>query len=275
MLRYNFHYIPRSKNYTNFNQLKSLRFRLKVILKSFLPLSLSAIRQFQGGIISPLVVAKRSCLITDRKVQAHVSLVYTQNFQNVLSSYPSTTTPPANNAIGGGGGSSLSLSVHRFDRWSPMTSSFIPWRVCIPDKLIGIQPNALLVFAQAKRRVPYVAFIITRRCISPSAHAGRGYIGSPPVRTGSPFTRPPTPERSAQNRSGNGQTIMGNGNVIRCSSRVTRTGNISVSRDDRWDNRFSGSSLWIFFVRIFKGFIRFSFSFRGRDVDCCMILDSK
>lgn len=41
MLQYNFHYIPRSKNYTNFNQLKSLRFRLKVILKSFLPLSLS------------------------------------------------------------------------------------------------------------------------------------------------------------------------------------------------------------------------------------------
>lgn len=42
------------------------------------------------------------------------------------------------------GGVLLSLSARRFDRWSPMTSSFIPCRVCIPDKLIGIQPNALL-----------------------------------------------------------------------------------------------------------------------------------
>lgn len=139
-----------------------------------------------------------------------------------------------------------------------MTSSFIPWRVCIPDKLIGIQPNALLVFAQAKRRVPYVAFIITRRCISPSAHAGRGYIGSPPVQTGSPFTRPPTPERSAQNRSGNGQTIMGNGNVIRCSSRVPAT---SLSPEMIGGIIDSLTSLWIFFfVRIFKGFIRLPFS---------------
>ena len=41
-------------------------------------------------------------------------------------------------------------------------------RVCIPDKLIGIhRARALLVFAQAKRRVPYVTFIITRNRWSP------------------------------------------------------------------------------------------------------------
>lgn len=41
-------------------------------------------------------------------------------------------------------------------------------RVCILDKLIGIhRVYTLLVFAQAKRRVPYVTFIITRnRCFA-------------------------------------------------------------------------------------------------------------
>lgn len=201
MLQYNFHYIPRSKNYTNFNQLKSLRFRLKVILKSFLPLSLSAIRQFQGGIISPLVVAKRSCLITDRKVQAHVSLVYTQNFQNVLSSYPSTTTPPANNAIGGGGGSSLSLcppiwSMITDDKQFHTVARLHTWQInwytteCVTRICAGETPRSIrcvhyyaALYLAVRPRRPGIYRLPARSnrlAFYPPAHAGK--ICSEPVR---------------------------------------------------------------------------------------------